>query len=1011
MPLRFARLLPAALAVLLLAPAALAQTPRGDRPAGGRGQIQATRLPGETGVFIGGTVIDASDKLPLAGFNVVATRLAADSTRTGTVTDSAGVFRLRLPAGRWRIRLSSIGYVPISRDLPMPVPETLPEGAGGLLVSLGTIEMQPDAVELEGITVSGRQARATVQGDTTSFNADAFRVERNATAEDLVTKIPGVTVENGQVTAQGQAVRRVTVDGREFFGDDASAALRNLPAEVIQDVQIFDRQSDQARFTGFDDGNRERTINLVTRRGRQRGQFGRVSGAAGADALDSPTARYNVSGTVNDFDGDRRLSGTFLVNNVNQQNFSFEDLIGAMGGGGGGQRGGGGGMTIMRVDGGGGGGMRGGGGFNLGDAFVGDRGGINAVASVGLNASNTLGKAEMSASYFGSRTANNTDGSSVRDYLTPVGALYAEDRAARSVGYSHRFNGRLEVPLGATTQLIFTPRVSLQTNDASSTTSALASLGAADARSSTRSVYDGDDLGYSSNSNLLVRHRFAKPGRSVSGGVRLSVDGRRGDAEQDVESAFFDPGTTGTVPDSAADYRRATDADSWSRSVSMNLNYTEPIGRNAQLLASYEPTFAQSAADQTATLFDAVTGDFTTPDPAFTSDLDRRVTTHRGGLSAQYRKGRFTATAGVDGQSETLDVTQSGGRAFSVDKTFTSVLPSASVRYQPSRTASFEASVRSSTNAPSATQLRNTFDDTNPLLVSTGNPGLRPSSSQVAMLNGRLIRAQGTRTLTGFASLTRTSNYVTTDTRLFTVDTLLAPGVALGAGSQLSRPVNLDGFWSARSFLAYGQPVGFLRSNANLSLGLNHSRTPGLVNGGLNRADATTLDTRLGVTSNISPRLDFNVSYGVSFTDIANSAAAARDQTYARHRGNARLTARPYAGLVLATDLNTSFYTGNRLGGATPTQAVWNASLGYSFLANDAAEVRLAVYDLLNRNTNLNRSTAASYVETTTSDALGRYVMLSLAYRIRRFNGQTVPAGPTPGGPGSPRVIMMGNTP
>lgn len=1005
MSLRFARplrLLSGALG-LLLAPAVLAQTgppTRIERPAGGRGQIQATRLPGETGFFVGGTVLDASDKQPLAGFNVVATRLAADSARTGTVTDADGNFRLPLPAGRWRIRLSSIGYVPVTRDLPMPVPETLPEG-GGLLVSLGTIEMQPDAVELEGITVSGRQARATVQGDTTSFNADAFRVERNATAEDLVTKIPGVTVENGQVTAQGEAVRRVTVDGREFFGDDASAALRNLPAEVIQDVQIFDRQSDQARFTGFDDGNRERTINLVTRRGRQRGQFGRISGAAGADALNSPTARYNVSGTVNDFDGDRRLSGTFLVNNVNQQNFSFEDLIGAMGGGGGGGRRGGGGMTIMR---GGGGGM---GGFNLGDAFVGDRGGINAVASVGLNASNTIGKAEMSASYFGSRTSNTTDGSSRRDYLTPVGALYAEDRAARSLGYSHRLNGRLELPLGAATELIFTPRVSLQTNDASSTTSALSSLGAADARSSIRSAYDGDDLGYTSNSNLRLRHRFAKPGRSLSGGLGLSFDGRRGDSEQDVESAFFDPGTTDTTPDSAADYRRATDADSWSRSVSVDLNYTEPIGRNAQLLARYSPTFAESAADQTATLFDTATGDFTTPDPAFTSALDRRVTTHRGGLSAQYRKGRFTATAGVDGQSETLDVTQSGGRAFSVDKTFTSVLPSASMRYQPSRTASFEVNLRSSTNAPSATQLRNTYDDTNPLLVSTGNPGLRPSTSQVAMINGRLVRAQGTRTFSGFASLTRTNDYVTTDTRLFTADTLLAPGVALGAGSQLSRPVNLDGFWSARSFLAYGQPIGLLRSNANLSLGLNHSRTPGLVNGGLNRADATTLDTRLGVTSNISPRLDFNVSYGVSFTDVANSAAAARDQTYARHRGNARLTARPYAGLVFATDVNASFYTGSRLGGSTPTQAVWNASLGYSFLPGDAAEVRLSVYDLLNRNTNLNRSTAASYVETSTSDALGRYVMLSLAYRIRRFNGQTVPAAPAPGA-GPQRVFIMG---
>ncbi len=992
------------------------QRPEGQRPEGARAQMSMTRVPGATGFFIGGTIVDGSDKQPLAGINVAALHLAPDSTITGVVTDSAGVFRLPLTAGRWRLRVSSIGYTTIVRDLPMPVPEAamLPPG-GGLLVSIGTIELQPSEVELAGITVQGRQARAIVRGDTTAFNADAFRVGRDATAEDLVGKIPGVTIENGQVTAQGERVRRVLLDGREFFGDDPTAALRNLPADVVQEVQMFDRQSDQSRFTGFDDGNRERTLNLITRAGRQKGQFGRFSGSAGSDAIGDPQARYNASVSLNDFNGDRRLSVVGLLNNVNQQNFSFEDLIGAAGGGGRGRGGAGGGGNVTIVRGGGGGGGGGGlGGFggSIGDAFIGDRGGINAVGSLGLNLSNTLGKTRVSGGYFVNRSVNNTDANASRDYLVPEGARYTEDRQAGSTGYNHRLNARIERPLGARTEVTFTPRVSVQTSDANSTTAALAALGGATSgRTQTTSTYNSNDLRFTSNANVLLRHRLPKRGRSVSATIGLSADGGRGDAEQDADNLFFEAGST--TPDSTSDYRRKTDTDSWSRTLSANLAYTEPLGRFAQLQASYAPSYGLSAADQDATLADIVTQQFTTPDPSFTSRLERSVLTQRGGLSVQYRKDKVTATLGLDGQSQRLDVTQTGGRAFGVDRSFGSILPNASLRYQPSRTASLDVNVRASTDVPSATQLRDTYDDSNPLLVTTGNTQLRPSSSQSLRLNGRAVRSQGTQVFAGFLSLTRTDDYVTTDTRVIRRDTLLAPGVALGSGSQLSRPVNLDGYWALRGFLTAGRPLGLLRSNVNLTLGANLARTPGLVNGSENRADALTFDPRVSVTSNVSPRLDFNLSYGVGLTNVTNTALAARDQNYARHRASAKVTARPKNGLVFTSDVNASFYTGNQTGGLggtnTPSTTVWNAGLGYSFMKAKAAEVRLSINDILNRNTDLNRTTTGQYVETSNAQSLGRYAMLTLSYRISRFNGRNVPAPGLPGGGGrGERIIMMG---
>lgn len=996
---------------ILLAGTAAAQTPPPGRPAG-----RPRAVPSSTpGVSLAGRIVDAADRSPMAGANVTATRLSADSLRTGAATDSTGAFRFGVPPGRYRIRVSSVGYLTVTRAITVP---ELPAGVPGITVPLGDLALVTDAVALRGITVEGVQARATVRGDTTAFNADAFKVQRDATTEDLVAKLPGVTVENGQVTAQGERVRRVLVDGREFFGDDPTAALRNLPADAVQEIQVFDRASDQSRFTGFDDGNRERTINVVTRPNRRNGRFGRLNAGAGADAQNAGRARYTAGGSVNAFKGERRLTVVGLLNNVNQQNFAFEDLIGAAGAGGaggGGGRGGAGGVTIMRMEGGGppgGGGFRFGGGGGGGvdpSAFLGgERGGINAVGSLGLNGANKFGRAQVSGSYFLNRTANTTQAQTTRDYLIPEGARYAETNDADGVGYSHRLNGRVEMPFTDRTELTFTPRLSLQTNRSTSALEGLAALSGGNAQSRTRNDYRVRDLAYTSNTNALFRHRFPRAGRSVSANVGLSFDGRGGDTDQSVTSTFF--GDEGASPDSTSDYRRDTDADSWGRTLSFRLAYTEPVGRRAQLQASYNPAFARSAADQDAALFDAVTGGFTTPDPAFTSRLDRRVSTHRGGLSLQYRRDRTTASIGLDAQAERLDVQQTGGRAYNVARTFTSILPAASFRYQPSRTSNVDVNYRASTNAPSATQLRSAYDDTNPLLVTVGNPDLRPSTSHSLDARVRAVRAQGAQVLAVFASVTRTADYVANAVLLPRADTLVAPGVTIGAGSQLSFPVNVDGYVSARSFLTYGRPLGFFRSNANATLGLNFTRTPGLVNDARNRADAASVDGRLSVTSNVSERLDFNAAYGVSFTNVTNTARVSRDQRYARHRPSARLTARPRGGFVFTTDLTASFYTGQGVGGAAPSTAVWNAGLGYTFLANEAAEVRLSVNDLLDRNTNVSRSTQGAYVETSESEALGRYVMLNLTYRIRQAGGRGAGRpgeGPAPG----TRVFIPNGTP
>ena len=302
---------------------------------------------------ITGKLLDLVDNKPLRGATLELRSVKDSMSRYGAISDSTGQFRFsNLPPDSFSLQVSFIGYENYKQFIALT--DSIPS------VTLGTLFIPKSTKELGGVTVTARTPPAQQKGDTTQYNASQFKVNPDATVEDLVKKMPGITVEkDGTVTAQGEQVRKVTIDGRDFFGDDASAALRNLPSEVVDKIQVFDRLSDQAQFTGVDDGNSQRAINIVTKSGIKNGQFGRIYAGAGTDS------RYSAGGNVSFFKDNRRISLVGNFNNINQQNFASQDLLGVTssgnnrgggnfgggnrgGGGGGGPRGGGGGGNFWR---------------------------------------------------------------------------------------------------------------------------------------------------------------------------------------------------------------------------------------------------------------------------------------------------------------------------------------------------------------------------------------------------------------------------------------------------------------------------------------------------------------------------------------------------------------------------------------------------------------------------------------------------------------------------------------
>jgi hypothetical protein len=913
---------------------------------------------------------------PLPGANVTLYAMP-DSvlTRGATTTDDGTYTLMRIRPGDYMLVVSFIGYGPQARPITMTMADTL--GLTGI-----DFQLEEGGTELGEVRITGLAPRMEVRGDTTAFNADAYRVNRDASAEDLIRRMPGFTVEGGRVQAQGEELRRVLVDGAEFFGDDPTLALRNLPAEVIQQIEVFDQQSDQALFTGFNDGNTIRTMNVVTRNGMSDGRFGRVSGSYGSEE------RYMGTGNINIFDGARRISVLGMSNNMNQQNFSSEDLLGvaqgaAMPGQGGGMPGG------IRMVGGGPGGGRGGGmglgmgmsgGSNVRDFLVGQQSGLNTIHSAGVNYIDRWGsKWRVSSSYFFNATDNTNNQSLERRVLSEFDSdqRYDETSFSDTDNFNHRLNGRLEYTINERNSMIITPRISFQSN------SALQALQGFTFENDgllnrTVNAYESDNTGYNIAGNILYRHRFEQRGRTFSANLRSDVNNRTGDQLQIGESVFFDEGGLNLVSN------QNTDILGRSQSYSLNMQYTEPLSERSQIVAGYTPGVNYGISERDAYQFDPVSGGYTLLDPNLTSRFDSRVITHNA--STGYRIGTqdWNMNVNLAWQYTLLTGEQTFPMEVDTRKTYQNLLLSAMLTYRFSRSSNLIMRYNTSTRTPSASQLQDVIDNSNPLQLSGGNPDLNQQYSHSLMGRYRTTNTEKGTSFIGFISAGYTADYIGSRTFTAVRDTLIRDGIVLGRGSRLTTPDNTGDAWNMRTFFSVGMPARFIRSNVNLFSGVSYSLTPASVNNTIGNTRNVGLNGGLSVSSNISPEVDFTVSYNAGYNFVNSPENSLIENNYYTGRAGARVNFLMFGRLVLASELSVTHYEGLDLD-FDPNTWYWNASLGYKFLPGRAAEIRFTVIDILSQNNSVTRIVQESYVDDVRSDVLSSYVMMTLSYNFRKW--------------------------
>ena len=951
-----------------------------------------------------GTVVDSVSRKPLLEASVSLLSAKDSSLVSFGITDGEGAFNFpNVLEGQYRLLVSYVGYR--SRTKRVSVSKNDRDG-GPALTNAGTIDLVAQSQTLSEVSVQGEAAPIAVKGDTLEFNAGSFKTRPNSQVEDLLKKLPGVEVDrDGAIKAQGQTVTKVLVDGKPFFGNDPKMATRNLPADIIDKVQLFDQASEQSTFSGVDDGDREKTINITTKKDKRKGSFGQQSIAAGPKPGDD--ARYSGRVSLNQFNDGRQISMLGMANNINQQGFTAQDLGLGNNFGGAGQGQGGGGR------GGGGNVVRGGqGGGNVGSQ---NQVGSNAITTswaAGLNFRNSFGKkVDMVASYNASNTNTLTDQSSRRlNVLPSVGASGVPARIDSSLvrnqtngsdntNTNHRVNLRLDYRIDSLTTIRVIPSLSwlnsnYQNQSQSQTINAEGVLA-----NSSNTNYNSTGNGFTGNNSLLLFRKFQKRGRTFSVNWNIALNNQDNDGINQSVNQFArstSPGsvTAGTVrTDSSTGLimqriNQQNNQQTRAMTNTINVSYTEPLSLRQTLEFHYTLSNNHNTSNRFVNDFNEATSQYDRPNANLTNRFVNDYITNRTGITWQTKRLKYTYAIGVDGQQASLNsdnLSRIGGpRETNLNRTFTNVLPNALFTYNFEKNRRLRFNYRTRINAPSVNQLQPVANNINPLNIQLGNPDLQPEYSHNISLNYNQFQPSTFRNMFLFLNMSRTDNKIVNATT-FTP-----------SGAQTTKPVNTDGYYTVNGSFVLGRPLklGAQKTNLNLTTNLTYNTGTSFVNNQPNKAKNYLIGQGATISSNFTEKLDLNLSGNINYQSAQYSLQPQQNTTFL----NQTVTLDAYYQLPLKFTFSTNVYY-NHYGGSSASfnqsYTLWNATLARQLFKQNQGELRIQAFDLLNQNQSIVRNVTDTYTEEVRSRVLNRYFMVSFVYNLRRFSaGVTAPRDP-----------------
>lgn len=902
--------------------------------------VQAQKIPAS----VRGTVFDTATKRGLA-YATVSIVNAKDSTLVSfTRADSTGKFKLSsLEKGKYLMSASYVGYVPVWKAI---------EIKEGQELNMGNIIMT-DLTAAGNVTVTARRAPVTINNDTVEFNTENFKTQPNAVVEDLLKKLPGVTVDNdGTVRVNGQKINRVLVNGKEFFTGDPKMATKNLDADAVDKVQVFDKKSDRAEFTGVDDGQSEKAINLKLKKDRNKSLFGKVTAGAGSNE------RYDAQTNINKFNGDQQLSFIGMGNNTNRQGFSITDILNFTGELSRGMRNGGG-VTI-----------RTGGGDDNGLPVTGggqNQQGVATTLAGGVNFNDTWNKkTDVNASGMGSNIDLRTDRSSVRQNLIPgSNSSYESNSNTARNNRQQRINMSVDTKFDSSTSLKFTPQFTTQQTDSRSLSNyvTLDNKGAKlnDGLTDSKTHSDAFNFG----GNALFRKRLKKKGRTISGTVSLAYNDSRQNGAYYSRSTFYPGGIASK--DSITNQRNRQEAV--TRSLGGNLVYTEPVGKRS--LFEFSAYYNSSVGESKRTTYDyGTSGKYDQLNAAQSNDFKSEYNYTGGSINFRSNQKKINYTIGSSLQEATLYSTNNTNGSL-IKQSFTDLLPNAMIQYKMNSTRNLNLNYSTSTTQPNTNQLQPVTNVSDPINTYTGNPNLKRSYAQSLSLNYFSANMYTQRNFFAFISASKTDNAIVNS------------DVIQANGSRVTMPVNANGMYTIFGSMNAGFPLKKIKSRVDIGLASNIIHNIGFVNGAKNEIDNASIGPNLSYSYSLENKVDITVTGRLNISKAQYSLQPSLNSNYLQQVYGFGMTNYLPWGIVFNNDFNYTVNTG-RADGYNTKVPFWNASLAKGFLKNKRAEIKLSVYDLLNENQGASRNANQNYIEDTRYNVMQRYFLMSFTYSLNK---------------------------
>ena len=900
-------------------------------------------------------VIDTEADSGVIGAIVEVVSKSNPDTRKHSVTGADGLFTISgLANGNYTINVSFIGYATVTRDV---------EVKGN--TDLGIIEIAPEAVAIDVVVKEVQALRTSQNGDTVAYNAAAFKVSSDADVSGLLKKMPGITITNGTVEAQGEQVRKIFVDGKEFFGEDVSTALNSLPAQAVDRIEVFNKLSDNAEFSGMDDGEGYKAINIDTHSNMRQGVFGKLYGGYGYQPnTDDVTSehKYNAGGNVNVFNKSSRISVIGLLNNVNQQNFSFEDIIGVTGGGGG---------------------MGGGRGRGVGQYMVRPQSGVARVGSIGIQYSDAWGendKVKLNGSYFFNHTNTRNVSRTDKWYYapSPVDTLEQESNS-HTINLNHRVNVRLDWTINRNMSLMSRTNFSFQGNDPYTQT--LGEQRGESGYNIVKSGSDGSSRALRFNEFLQYRLRLGeKAGRTITVDGRVSYKNtpRSWNNSYSTMATLFDESTGLYTPD-----LRYVSSFAPERELDLNASftYTEPVAKHAQVSMQYRFESERQEIDKNSYI---TGGDYNitgmTPNSSLSSTTDSRYMEHKVGPGFRYAKDGNNVVANVYYQYSVLDAMV---KQTPVKHDFHNVTYFLMSNLAFNSQNTMRIFLMSHSENPMVQNLQEVYDLSNAQYISKGNGDLLPAYTH--RLNIHYVRSnmEKGRTFMVMFSGQLTQDYIG-QSITYNPGTMNIDGVDYNP-LQYTTYANMNGYRSLRSHVSYGFPISPIKCNLNIMAGVSWTRTPSLINGQENFTGNMGYDAMVSLGSNISENLDFTVQWNGTFNDTKQSLAVRNNRnTYFNHMASGSLKWVFWKGFTLTAAVNYNQYIGFT-NNYNEDYLICNVYLGKKVFKNQQGEVMIGVNDLLDENTSFARTVGSGYTQNMWNSAIGRYFTVQFTYNLRYF--------------------------